>query len=472
MEINLTKPPPRMKTLEEAQALIDVLWKLLGEQSKRIEALEEKINGNSRNSSRPPSTDQGKGKPVKSGMANGRKAGGQPGHAGKGRDLVAADRITRFEDCHPARHCACGAEVRTSRLSWRHQVIEVPHIKPLVTEYRLYAGVCQGCGKQHEAGLPAGVSPRLAGPRLLALMGTLTGGYRLSKRLVQGLLSDVFQIDMSLGTISQSEAILSTALAPIVEEAHAHVKQAGVVHADETGHREKGHRQWMWVAIAGTVGVFMARASRSAEIARELLGNDFAGILISDRYPAYDWVDPLRRQACWAHLLRDFTKIAERSGMAGRIGDELLAHAHRIFRFWHCVKRGTLSQAGFANHMHFLQAQVHAALQRGSACDDASTANTCKRLLKARNTLWTFVHTPGIEPTNNLAERTIRSYVIWRKISFGAQSTRGSLYIERIMTAVASCKLQGRNILNFITQALFSHAANTPRPSLVNFPAG
>lgn len=472
MEIDLTKAPPRMRTLEEAQALIDVLWKLLGEQARRIEALEEKVNSNSRNSSMPPSTDRGKGKSAKPRGASGRKAGGQPGHAGKGRELLAQEHVTQFQDCYPSKDCDCGGEVRTSGLSWRHQVIDVPDIKPLVTQYRLHAGVCRGCGKRHEAKLPAGVSPRLAGPRLLALMGTLTGGYRLSKRLVQGLLQDVFQIDVSLGTISQSEAILSAALAPITQEAHAYIKQAPAVHADETSHREKGCKQWMWVAIAGRVSVFMARPSRSAEVARELLGEEFSGILISDRYSAYHWVDPLRRQACWAHLLRDFTKIAERSGTAGRIGYELLAHTHRIFRFWHCVRDGTLSRAGFANHMLFLQGQVEAALHRASACAESSTANTCKRLLAARNTLWTFVHTPGIEPTNNLAERTIRSYVIWRKISFGSQSKRGSLYIERIMTAIGSCKLQGRNILDFITQAVLSHVGNRPMPSLVRYSAG
>ena len=493
MEIDLTKSAPQVQTLEEAQALINALWSVLRkqgkqieeqarriegqarrieEQARRIEELEEKLNTNSRNSSKPPSTDQGKGKAPKPPASSGKKAGGQPGHAGKGRALLAPEHVTHFHDCYPDKRCDCGGEIRTSRLSWRHQVIDVPEIKPVVTQYCLYAGTCQGCGKQHEAALPPGVSPRLAGPRLLALIGTLTGGYRLSKRLVQGLLQDLFQIDVSLGTISQSEELLSAALAPIAQEAHEYIKHAPAVHADETGHKEKGQKQWMWVAIAGMVSVFLARAARSAQVAQELLGDRFAGILISDRYAAYHWVDPLRRQLCWAHLLRDFTKISERSGVAGQVGEDLLAHTHRIFRFWYCVRDGTLSRDGFACHMLFLQAQVEAALRRGGACGESRTANTCKRILKVKDALWTFVDTPGIEPTNNLAERTIRSYVIWRKISFGTQSKRGSLYMERMMTAVGSCKLQGRNILDFLTQAVQAHCGNGVPPSLVPAAAG
>jgi len=342
----------------------------------------------------------------------------------------------------------------------RHQTLDIPEIKAQVTEYRLYAGRCQGCGKVHEAALPEGVSNRLTGPRLLGLIGTLTGGYRLSKRLVQSLLQDLYGIELSVGTISQSEAILSTALEPIVAQAHDYIQAAPIVHSDETGHKEKGKKQWMWVAIAGTVSVFMARASRSAQIARELLGETFNGILVSDRYGAYTWVDTKRRQLCWAHLLRDFTKIAERSGIAGQIGTELLDHANRMLRYWHQVRDGTLSRQTFIGCMMFVQANMEAALRRGVACGHSQTAHTCKRLLKDKVALWTFVHTPHVE-------RTIRSYVIWRKTSFGTQSERGSLYMARMMTVVASCKLQGRNILAFVTQAVQTLCGIGARPSLL-----
>jgi transposase len=477
MRIDLLQPAPRARTLEEAQALIDALWDLLRtqagqieEQARRIQVLEEQRHLNSRNSSRPPSTDPGRYPPSKK-PPSGRKPGGQPGHPGKGRALLAAEHVTQAHDCHPGPCHACGGAVRISGLCARHQVIDLPPMAPVVTEYRLYAGVCRQCGRHGEASLPTGVSARVAGPRLLALIGTLTGGYRLSKRLTQGLLADLFGIDLSVGALSQGEATLAAAIEPIVQEAHRHVQQAPVVHADETGHQQRGVRHWMWLMVAGAVSVFLARASRSATAARELLGAGFAGILVSDRYAGYAWVDASRRQLCWAHLLRNFTRMAEKSGAAGRIGDELIAHAKRMFAFWYRVRDGTLSRAMFACHMLFLRDRIEAALRRGAGCPHAETARTCRHILRLRRALWTFVDTPGVEPTNNLAERTLRSYVIWRKVSFGTQSVRGSLYMERIMTVVGSCKLQGRNILDFLTLAVQAHWGNGSAPSLVRFDA-
>jgi transposase len=481
MNLDFSQSAPRVRTLDEAQTLIEALWLLVRDQAalierqtqeiadlkQRIQVLEEKLNANSRNSSRPPSSDANKGKPAKPRAGSGRRPGGQPGHAGQSRTLLPPEQVTHTHACHPESTCRCGGVVRLSHLAWRHQVIDLPAVTAEVTEYRLYAGVCQACGRCHEAVLPPGISARVAGPRLLALMGTLTGGYRLSKRLVQSLLQDLFGIELSVGAISESEAVLAAALAPAVEQAQAHVRQAPVVCADETGHREQAMAGWMWVAIAGLVSVFLARASRSAQVARELLGAGFAGILVSDRYAGYAWIEASRRQVCWSHLLRDFTKISERSGEAGRIGDELLAHAHHMFGFWRRVRDGTLSRDRFACHMLFLQDRIEAALRRGSACAELRTAHTCQQILKLKESLWTFVSTPGVEPTNNLSERCLRHYVIWRKICYGTQSSRGSLYMERMMTVVGSCKLQGRNLLEFVTQSVRAHWGRGVAPSLI-----
>lgn len=471
MPTEQTSIPPQATTLEEAQALINEQFKRMEEMSKRIAELEEKLGTNSRNSSKPPSTESHKGSGKKKKGSN-KKAGGQPGHRGKGRALFREEQITHTQRCFPDRQCGCGGEVKTTGLHWRHQTIDVPEVKPLVTEYQLYAGTCEGCGKQHKASLPGGVSTKLVGPRLLALIGTLTGGYRLSKRLVQGLLQDLFRIDVSVGVISESEEIISTALEAIVQEAHEHIKQSKVVHSDETGHKEKGKKQWMWVAIAGMVSVFMAHASRSAEVAKLLLGEAFSGTLVSDRYSAYTWVDAVRRQLCWAHLLRDFTKISERSGKAGQVGDQLIEQAKRMFRYWHQVRDGTLKRERFIECMTHIQAGIESALQQGIDCGESKTANTCKRILKMKTALWTFVHQEGVEPTNNLAERTIRTFVIWRKTSFGTQSKRGSLYMQRMMTVVGSCKLQGRNVLEFVTDAVRAHVGNATTPSLLHARVG
>ncbi|WP_194723857.1 IS66 family transposase [Noviherbaspirillum malthae] len=479
MSIDLSQPAPRVRTLEEAQALIDALWLVLRAQAQqlqerdqqiatlteRVQALEERLRTNSHNSSTPPSADPHRPSAGKS--PSGKKRGAQPGHSGKARTLLPAEQITHVQDCVPDPCPACGGAVRITGLCARHQVLDLPPIAPTVTEYRLLAGTCCRCGKVCEASLPAGVSRRVTGPRLLAAIGTLTGSYHLSKRQVQGLLTDLFGIDLSVGAISEGEAEIGAALEDVVQQAHAYVQQAGVVHADETGHKEGGCRHWLWLVVADTVAVFRAAATRSTQAAKAALGERFAGILVSDRYGAYAWVEAPRRQLCWAHLLRDFTKMAERSGEPGRIGDDLVACTQRLFHFWHWVRDGTLSHSMFACHMRFLRYRIETLLQQGAQGRHAETARTCRHILRWRQALWTFVDTPGVEPTNNTAERALRSFVLWRKVSGGSQSPRGSRYIERIMTVVGSCKLQGRNPLTFLTQVIQAHWGDGIAPSLI-----
>lgn len=459
------KRPPQLSTLEEAQGLINELWLHLRELSNRIDVLEEKLRTNSRNSSQPPSTDSDR--PPAPKLPTGRKRGAQPGHPGKARTLLPPEAITHAQDCKPGPCPACGGAMKISGLRARHQVIDLPPIVPVVTEYRLFAGTCQSCGCQCEAGLPPGVSSRVTGPRLLAVIGALTGGYHLSKRQVQGLLANLLGIELSVGAISEGEAEIGDALADIAAEAHAHVRQSPVVHADETGHKQSGRRHWLWLVATQCVAVFLAAATRSGQAARAALGEGFAGILVSDRYGAYAWVDQQHRQLCWAHLLRDFEKMAERSGASGRIGDELIAQAQRMFACWHRARDGTLSRQAFGYNMPVLRHRIEKLLQEGADCRHAETARTCRHILKLRHALWTFLGTAGVEPTNNHAERTLRSFVIWRKISFGTQSARGSRYVERIMTVAGSCRLQGRNLIDFLTQSIAAHCGKGVMPSLV-----
>jgi transposase len=381
--------------------------------------------------------------------------------------LLRPEQVTQAHDCQPGPCPACGGAVKITGLIARHQIIELPPVTPIVTEYRLFAGRCRACGHACAAALPPGVSARVTGPRLLAAIGALTGAYRMSKRQAQALLVDLLGIELSVGVISHGEAEISAALAHITAEAHAHVQAATVVHADETGHKQCGARQWMWLVAAGMVAVFLVALTRSAHAARAALGERFAGILVSDRYSAYAWVDAQQRQLCWAHLLRDFRKIAERSGAPGHIGDELIVLTQRMFACWHRVRDGTLRRELFDIQMPFLRHRIQTLLHEGAQCRHAQTARTCHNILQMRTALWTFLNMPGVEPTNNHAERTLRGFVIWRKTSFGTQSARGARYIERIMTVAASCKLQGRNVLDFLTQAIAAHWGQGSPPSLV-----
>jgi len=457
--------PPTGISAEDWAATPLAVRTLVMELLRRLAQVEARLNQTSRNSSTPPSADPHRPPAKKS--STGKKRGAQPGHAGKARTLLPPDQVTQAHDCRPGLCPACGGAMKITGLIARHQVIDLPPMVPVVTEYRLFAGACRACGRMVEAALPPGVSHRVTGPRLLAVIGALSGVYHLSKRQTQGMLADLFGIDLSVGAISEGEAEIGHALGGIVAEAHAHVRTAPVVHADETGHKESGARHWMWLVATQCVAVFLIAATRSAQAARTALGAAFAGILVSDRYNAYAWVDQERRQLCWAHLLRDFAKIAERSGASGRIGDELIVLAHRMFRFWHWVRDGTLSHSMFACHMLFLRHRIETLLHEGTACRHAGTARTCGNILRLRCALWTFIDSPGVEPTNNHAERVLRRFVIWRKISFGSQSTRGSRYAERIMTVAVSCRLQGRNVLDFLTHAIHAHRSHGSAPSLV-----
>ena len=224
---------------------------------------------------------------------------------------------------------------------------------------------------------------------------------------------------------------------------------------------------WMWLAATAWVAVFIIRGSRASSVAKELLGEFFSGTLTTDRYSGYTWVDIAYRQFCWAHLIRDFIKISERSGEAGRIGDQQLAYIKRMFRLWWKFRDDTLSRAQFIEAMVPLRRQMEMLLEQGTQCNESKTANTCKKLLKYKTALWTFIETEGVQPTNNFAEQLIRSYVLWRKSSFGTQSDRGDLFVERMMTVTTTCKLQQRNRYDYINSAVAAHLRNEPAPSIL-----
>jgi transposase len=307
----------------------------------------------------------------------------------------------------------------------------------------------------------------MLGPRAMAMVAVLSGKFHLSKRDIEEILTDFFGLEVSLGTVSDTEERVSEAVAAPVEEARAYVQQQAVVHADETGHKVAGKRSWVWVAVTVAVTVFLVRCSRGAAAAKELLGAAFLRLLVSDRWSAYTWVDALRRQLCWAHLIRDMTKISERAGKVGELGNRLLEFVQKMFHLWHEFRGGTLNRAEFQQAMVPIREAIESLLREGAVCGDAKTQRTCKKILKLRPALWTFVEVEGVEPTNNVAERAIRAYVMWRKASFGTQGDRGNAFVERILTVCATCKQQRRNVLDYVTAAMEAYLRGRPGPSLL-----
>jgi transposase len=355
------------------------------------------------------------------------------------------EAVDQVYPCRPPTVCACGGEVRVAEQPCvRHQVFELPPIRPIVTEYQCYAGVCTCCGQRVVGELPTGVPRGQFGPGVVSLIGLLAGNYHLSVRQIQRLFHDVFHLDIGLGTVSYGQAQVSAAVAAVVETARQAVQQAAVVNADETSPRQGTVRQWLGVAVSHPLRVFRIAAQRSQAAAQTLLGPPFAGVVVSDRYSAYHGVDPSHRQLGWAQLLRDFQRIAERTGRAGEIGQELLTYGHWLFTIWHRYREGQLPAEVFKALMGELRKLVELTLAEGARCDHPATAHTCQNLLDLKVALWTFVDTPGVEPTNDTAEQELRAHVIWRKLSFGTQSERGNRLIERIRTVTATCRRQGR----------------------------
>jgi len=213
--------------------------------------------------------------------------------------------------------------------------------------------------------------------------------------------------------------------------------------------------------------VFCIRASRGAKVLWELLGEQYAGVLRSDRAKAYNGQVLQRRQGCWAHLRRDFQAMIDRGGAAAVVGEILLEQAKVLFGWWHRVRDGTWSRATFQRYARWLRAVFREELVRGTRCGCPKTAATCRELLKVEPALWTFVRVPGIDLTNNAAERALRHAVQWRKTSYGTDSVAGSYFVENVLTVVASCRQQERNVLTYLTHCCQALYAGTPPPSLL-----
>jgi transposase len=479
------------ETPEAVKRLVVRSWKELEELRQRIEQLEaenqslqEKVNQSSRNSHKPPSSDPAKSAQTQEKRKKGKKRGGQPGHRGYSRFLYPVEDCSSERDHYPETCSCCGGELTgVDPHPHRHQVVEIPPIKLDIQEHRLHQLACPHCGEKNRAVLPEEVEASGYGERVVAIVSVLSGMYRHSHRMVVAAMSDLFGVKLSLGTVNRLRKEASEAVEEPVDEAKAYVQSAPMVGADETGfgqgnadgqnpHRK---RAWLWVAVTPWVSFFCVMLSRSTAAAQSLLGQNFSGLLNSDRYNAYNWVDVAQRQLCWAHLKREFTKISERSGVSRQLGRDLLAQQKKLFRLWHRVRDGTLSRSEFQSLVSPLRQRVRELLSSGADYQIgpkektplAKTVRTCRQLLKVEPALWLFVTVEGLEPTNNAAERAIRPAVLWRRTSFGSQSEAGSVFVARMLTVVTSLRSQERNVLEFMTKAIRASRRGSSPPSLL-----
>lgn len=456
------------------------------EQAEKIIAqLEERLALTSKNSNLPPSSDS-PGQKTKSKPKSERKRGGQPGHKGHKRELLPPEQVDSIISVKPenCRQCGLSFDAIQSSNPERHQVTELPVIRPIVTEYQLHHLTCPNCQTNNHAKKPKGVPEGMFGPRLMSMVALSSGSYQLSKRQITQLLRDFFGVTLSLGTVSRIEKRVSNALRHPVEEVERFLPHQEVVHIDETGMKQEKKKGWMWTFVTKEVSLFRLSRSRGSEIPKEVLGEGFSGLGYTDRWGAYNWLAPTNRQFCWAHLIRDFERLKLRGKRDEKLANRLLHCSKRLFKWLRKVRDGTLSIDKLEQKVRPLRAEVLSHLREGKRCVQTKrkartcrceelnqsclsqeTAKFCRSLVKNEESL--FAGLKNLELTNNAAERAIRQGVLYRKRSFGVDSGSGGKFLERVMTTVGTLRKQERNLMEFVFDAVGAFLSGELGPSLL-----
>jgi transposase len=449
---------------ETAVALLLRLGELV-EANQRLEArvaeLERRLNRSSRNSSLPPSQDPPSAPPRPGTKGSGRGRGGQLGHEGRHRRLLPSEQVDEVVEHWPARCRSCahvfGEPERVEVAEpWRHQVAELPPIAVRVTEHRLHGVCCAECVTRTRAELPRELPRSAFGPRLQAAVVTLAVRNRVSRRDTTELARELFGVEVSTGSVDAIIQRAGEALAGPQTRLEQRIKSASVVNIDETGWKTAGGRRTLWGAV------FRIAPGRHAFEARTLLGERFAGIVCSDRWRGYDYLDPAQRQLCWAHLVRDLTAHSE--GMADQeaFGHGGLVIARDLFAAWDRYQQDG-DRARLQAQTAPLQDKLRTLLEHAARTSPRTKYHRqfATNLLKRWPALWTFTHTDRVEPTNNHAERGLRGAVIYRKLSLGSQSAQGERTIERLLSASITCRLRKQSLYDYLTHP--GHRRARPR---------
>jgi transposase len=450
---------------------IGALLEQVGALTQKLAELTERLGQNSRNSHRPPSSDP-PGSTGSSGSGQGpkneRPRGGQRGHRGSRRELVAADKVDDVVDLYPAEceNCWAALPEQPDPEAKRSQWIEVPPLRPYIKETRRHEVACPCCGHKTRAAYDEQEIPASPfGPRLMSMVALLTGVYHVSRRSAAKLLSDLVGVPISLGAVSAVESRVSDAVVAPVAEAWQRVEGAPIKHTDGTTWLKAGTVLALWTIASTAATVFKIVADGSRATLAPLYGA-LRGILVSDRATALAFWAMERRQICWAHLLRKYVSFSERAGPAGELGRQLLDYTGLLFDYWHDYKAGRLDRATFLAWMAPVRMQLESVLEGGVASGIDRLAGSCANILEHRAALWTFVDVDGVEPTNNHAERELRAFVLWRRRSFGTQSDRGNRFAERLMTVAHTARKQRQDVLSFLTACCQAQLDGTRAPSL------
>jgi transposase len=462
------------------EAVVEVLLALsaqnerLGAQverlTARVEKLERELAKNSRNSSRPPSSDPPGAGPARRPKGSGRSQGGQAGHEGRGRELLpasAVDDVVR----HWPRVCGCGhvfgeRERVAVRAPARYQVEELPRLVVGVIEHQRMRVRCPECGTEATGQLPAGVAQSAFGPRLQAAVVTLAVRNRVSRRDTVELCEELFGARISTGSVDRILGRAGDALERPYADLARRVRRSPALNIDETGWRTAGSRRALWGAFTSRLAVYRIAPDRHERELRELLANH-AGIVTSDRWWAYDHLPAGRRQICWAHLRRDFQAHAEGLAAEKEFGEAGLRVCEQVFWAWE-IYQHTRDRKELRRRVRLARRELKPILRQyaGKAPRYKRTRGMSRNLLKAWPALWTFADRRAVEPTNNHAERALRGAVIYRKLSLGSQSEHGERRTERLLSASITCRLQRRSLFEYLADALTAQTTGNPVPHL------
>jgi transposase len=450
------------------EQLLDLVKQLL-ERVAVLEAELARARKDSSNSSKPPSSDIVKPPSRPQGGGGKRHIGGQPGHPRHERPEIPEDRVDRtvqlrLEFC-PEGHGRVRPANRPPKTFLQVGLVEQPFV---VTKYLCPAYWCPACHVFHYAPLPPEVERSgFFDPRATALVGWLKSRSHDSYRTVQEFLRDIGRLEVSTGFLAKTVQKVSAALSAPYTELEAAVRREPRLNVDETGHPENKRHLWTWAFRAAAFTLFKIDPSRGSKVLGKVLGADFKGVLGCDFLPTYRKYSRLHGvslQFCLAHLIREVRFLTELPDRATRrYGRRVLAALRQVFRVLH--RREQMNPAKFQRKLELAAKRVVDTGRR--APDRNETRRFARRFRKHADACFRFVTTPGVEPTNNLAEQAIRFSVIDRRITQGTRSERGRRWSERVWTAIATCSQQGRSFFAYLFSALNAHFANRPVPSLL-----
>ena len=470
----------QQQQIANAEKQIANAEKQIADAEKHIADLERQLalrKQNSTNSSKPPSSDGLAGEPRERGRRkkSRRKAGGQPGHRGAHRPLVPIERVDQIQSVLPEQCQHCGhalatqiEQVQTVGAVQRHQVTELPPIQARIIEYQCHRVICPECGESTRAAVPEHAVGNF-GPQLAALIAYLTVVCRMPRRVVEALLGQVLGIEISLGSTQKCWEEASQAVAAPCQELQQQLKDEPVLNVDETGWRTNGDKRFLWAFVAARYVVYTVAATRGSAVLIRLLGSVFQGILCSDRFSAYLKYHSGKAQFCWAHLKRNLLGIVEftKSSAVERFCRDALAQHARLFRLWHKFRSGQIDRNQLVLRSIPIEKRIFALAERHLDSSHREVRNLATALFEHNERLFTFLDHEGVEPTNNSAERALRTGVQWRKICFGNRSANGELATARLLTVAETCDLQRLNILAYLSAAIACHRSHQQITSLL-----